>query len=114
MAQALRVQGKDIQSFGAMLRGRIDSSMAVDKLNGAIAGEPITLTQFHAIRLAIDKCLPSLAAMVLDVVDHRPQSVHDLNARLLMSGLDPLDITSEKAIAREDDSEGGHPEVEDA
>ena len=121
MNQPARIQGKDIQSFGNMLRSRIDSSLAVDKLNAAINGEPITLVQFNSIRLAIDKCLPSLAAMVLQIQDDRPESIHDINARLLASGLSDhifpdspaLEHAQENAIVSEKVVEAGTPAIED-
>ena len=109
MNQIARKPGSTLKSYGTMLRNRIDSSLAVDKLNSAIAGEPITLVQFNSIRLAIDKCLPSLAAVFVDVAPSGPSNIHDLNAMLLSSGLQPLDITAEKPIEAESVSDGGAP-----
>ncbi|GAF92632.1 unnamed protein product, partial [marine sediment metagenome] len=47
--------------------------------------------QFNSIRLAIDKCLPSLAAIMVEVRSDAPASIHDLNSMLLSSGLPALD-----------------------
>ena len=66
-------------------------------------------------RIAVEiwrKLVPSYAAVHMEVHDNRPQSIHDLNSRLLMSGLDPLDITPEKTIVAEDDSEAPHPPLD--
>ncbi|GAG04782.1 unnamed protein product, partial [marine sediment metagenome] len=76
---------------------------AVDKLNSAINGEPITLVQFNSIRLAIDKCLPSLAAVFVDVAPTGPSNIHDLNAMLLSNGLPALDSSPEPASAEKDE-----------
>ena len=113
MNQLDRQSGKNMRSFGTLLRSRIDSSLAVDVLNAAIAGEPITMVQFNSIRLAIDKCLPSLQAVMVDVAPTGPRDINDLNAMLLASGLQGIDNTAENVIDVESDSEGGTPAIED-
>ena len=56
------------------------------------------------------KLVPSMAAMHVEVHDARPQSVHDLNAMLLASGLDVIEHTPEKTqTATESDGEGDTP-----
>jgi hypothetical protein len=114
MGQPARYSESTMSSFGETLRQRIHSAKAVDKLNAAIAGEPITMVQFNSIRLAIDKCLPSLAAIMVEIKDDRPRTIHDLNAELLASGLDALDTgpqliesTVEKVEAVQENSQGG-------
>ena len=107
MNQLTRRPGKDLSSFGTRLRNRIDSTNAVDVLNAAIAGKPITMVQFNSIRLAIDKCLPSLQAVMVDVAPTGPRDINDLNAMLLASGLQGIDSTEENIIDAESDSEGG-------
>jgi hypothetical protein len=91
MQQVDRAPGNDLQSFGTMLRSRIDATNAVIKLNSLVNGDTeATPVQFQAIKLAIDKCLPSLAAILVEVKDDRPKSIHDLNADLLMAGVSTL------------------------
>ena len=93
MGQALRrTESKDIASFGDTLRKRIDAGMAVKVLNQAVRGDDVSRLQLDAVRIAIDKCLPSLAAVAVAIHDASPDSIHDLNALLLTSGVDPADV----------------------
>jgi hypothetical protein len=55
--------------------------------------------QRERVALAIwNKLVPSLAAMHVQIQDDRPKSVHDLNARLLLAGLDALPTDTAPAL----------------
>ncbi|GAG76504.1 unnamed protein product, partial [marine sediment metagenome] len=60
MGQPIRYSDSTGTSFGDTLRKRIQAAMAVDKLNDAVAGKDVTVTQLAAIRIALGKCLELL------------------------------------------------------
>ena len=91
MGQMDRRLGADNGAYMENLRSRLNAIGAIGKLNDAITGlTDLSHTQFLSIKLAIDKCLPSLQAVLVEVQDNRPSSIHDLNAMLLSNGLDAL------------------------
>ena len=55
------------------------------------------------------KLVPSMAAVAVEHHVEGPQSVHDLNAMLLSSGLEPIDNTEENVIDAVSDSDPGTP-----
>ena len=78
------------EPLNEMLVRTTNVGLAANALNLVLNGEAIPL-QRERVALAIwNKLVPSLAAIHMEVADHRPTSVHDLNAMLLSSGLDAL------------------------
>ena len=118
MGQALRATGmKDIASHSATLRSRIQAGIAIDKLNKAIQGtEELSVTQFNCIRLAIDKCLPSLQAVMIEMNVNDSQSPADLIAQALAAGIDPrqlFDMPEKKVIEHESLATPRTPEIDE-
>lgn len=75
--------------FGPTLRKRIDAALAIDVIHNALKGKETTRIQLDAAKVALNKCLPDLQAVTMDVTDKRMSSLHDVNARLLLNGLQP-------------------------
>ena len=118
MRQALRAtQMKDIASHSGTLRERIKAGMAVDKLNKAIAGtEELSVTQFNCIRLAIDKCLPSLQAIMVHMNVEKADSMPDLIAQAQEAGIDPsqlIDMPEKKVIEHDVVPDPPTPEIDE-
>ena len=89
MSMMADATGYRIRSFGETLRTRINVSMAVDKLNAAIMGKPITSRQLEAIRIALAKVLPDLKAVAVEFNDNTVTSKADIDSMLLAAGLKP-------------------------
>ena len=91
--------------FGHTLRRRIDAAQAVDKLNDAIAGRvELTGVQLGAIKVALGKVLPDLAAVQVSTDHDGPATLADVHGLLLAAGLKPeavlpaiVDSTSDSA-----------------
>lgn len=76
--------------FGHTLRRRIDAARAVDRLNQAIAGEvELTGVQLGAIKVALGKVLPDLAAVQVSTDHDGPATLADVHGLLLAAGLKP-------------------------
>jgi hypothetical protein len=94
MAQPLRSSALRPQSFWETIRERIDCAIAVDVVNGVIADgnyqeKPITVMQATMAWNVVNKMLPSLAAVQLQVADVRGTSMLDIKARANLLGIDP-------------------------
>ena len=64
--------------------------LAARTLNQGLDGLEVPL-QRERVALAIwNKLVPSLAAVHMEVSDSRPQSIHDLNAMLVLNRLEPI------------------------
>lgn len=70
------------------LRAKIQASQAIDTLNRVIQGtEEVSQTRLKAIQIALNKCLPDLQMVAVDINDNRPATMEDINSRMAMLGL---------------------------
>jgi hypothetical protein len=107
------------EPLNEMLVRTTNVGLAASALNLVLNGVDIPL-QRERVALAIwNKLVPSLAAIHMEVADHRPTSVHDLNAMLISSGLDALtgesqliDTPGDSDSAVGESETGAPPEVE--
>jgi len=88
---AYKQRDNELVSFGYTLRKRIEAGKAVHLLNQLITGEveEISLTRFNAMRVALNKCLPDLKAIELDITDKRQVTKEDIDQMLMEAGLNP-------------------------
>ena len=73
------------------LRKRLKAGQAVHVIHQAIAGEPVTRIQLDACRILLNKVLPDLQAVALDVSSDKPETMQDVSAQLLLAGINPDD-----------------------
>ena len=100
-----------------MLVRCVNIGRAAVTINEILDGQTVPIQRERAAYKIWDKLVPSMAAVQVDVRDHRPQSVHDLNAMLLSNGLDALpapgqviDSTGNSPVALEHSEEGAPPD----
>lgn len=93
-----------------MMVRTINVGLAARTLNDVLNHMDVPLQRERVALAIFNKLVPSMAAMHVEVHDARPQSVHDLNAMLLASGLDVIEHTPEKSqTATESEVEGDTP-----
>ena len=116
MAQPL-TKGEKPTAFYQRVRDRIDLTTAVDVLNAAMKSDkPLPAQKVQVAMFSINKLLPSMQAVAVQVEHKVAASWADIQAKALESGIDPLSlvpgkqlISKEKTIEHQDDSEGGLP-----
>ena len=99
----------------------VNVGLAAKVLRDVLEHKEVPL-QRERVALAIwNKLVPSMAAIAIEHRTEGPESIHDLNAMLLSTGLealttDPqvLDIVPEKVIASEEKLEGAAPRDSEA
>ena len=79
------------------IRDQIKVNKAVQIINAVLAGEreikgkPIKRNQEWLAWRVVDKMLPSLQAVSIDAQVNHVQTIQDVNAQLLMAGINPRD-----------------------
>ena len=103
-------------AYWETIRDRIDAAKAVEVLNDVIRGKKVPEQQARYSFATINKLLPSMQAVAVQVEHKVAASWADIQAKALESGIDPLSlvpgkqlIPKEKTIEHQDDSEGGLP-----
>jgi hypothetical protein len=103
-------------SYWKTLQERMKAGEAVDVLNRAVMGEDIPSKQLNTSMFYVNKLLPSMQAIAVQVEHKVSASMPDLTARALAAGLDPAvlfhgkrSITQEKKDSLVDDSEAPNP-----
>ena len=117
MPQAIRDSGKDLASYRDTMRKRIKLGRAITNINRAMEGEEVGMVALQTSMEVYKKEMPSYAAIAIEHRTTGPQSIHDLNAMLLSSGLDALpdspaqviDNVPEKVLSPVSVCEGGAP-----
>ena len=105
------------ESLSEVMRRSVSVRDAASILNDCMLGgkQPPTIQQERVALAVYNKMVPAYAALVVEIQDSRPTSVHDLNSMLISSGLDALTDTSqaidtvEKTDSPGEDSEGPVP-----
>lgn len=105
MNQALSKAARSLQARGVAARKRkgprktarpeairamMNVSQATHVLNAAVAGQPVKDVQLNAAKYVIDKFVPSLKAVAMQVSSTPSLKRADLEARMLSIGLDPV------------------------
>ena len=125
MAQSLRINGIERPAaYWETIQDRIDTGKAVTVLNHVVKGmkykeKDITALQATMAWNIVNKMLPSLQAIAINVTDHTTTNVGELLTQAAALGIDSADLFStpetnalilqEKVDSVSDDSEGGHP-----
>jgi hypothetical protein len=83
----------DKESLSEVMRRSVSVRDAASILNDCMSpgkDKPPTIQQERVALAVYNKMVPAYAALVVEIQDNRPQSVHDLNAMLVLNGLDAL------------------------
>jgi hypothetical protein len=113
----------DKESLSEVMRRSVSVRDAASILNDCMVlteGKPPPTIQQERVALAVyNKMVPAYAALVIEIQDSRPTSVHDLNAMLISSGLDALtgesqviDSVGDSDSATEESERGAPPDAE--
>ena len=70
----------------------IDVGQAARVIRNVLHGAEVRPQQERVALAVYMKTVPALAAIQVQVHDKQPDSIHDLNALLLTSGVDPADV----------------------
>ena len=125
MAQSLRINGiEKPAAYWETIQDRINTGKAVTVLNHVVVGKQykdkdITALQATMAWNIVNKMLPSLQAVAINVTDHTSTNVGELLNQAAALGIDSADlfstpetnslITQENSDSVSDDSDGGHP-----
>ena len=119
MGQVVRQSQAKPQAYWETLRERIDAGKAVGVLNRVVDGEVMPVMQATMAWNVVNKLLPSLQAVAINVTDHTSTNVGELLTQAAALGISPDQlfstpetnslITQEKVDSVSDDSDGGHP-----
>ena len=101
MAQNVRSAGKRPDAFWETIRDRIDTAHAVTVYNEYVAGKHDDLQRAALAWKAIDKQLPSMQALAIQVQEANPATKHDIDAMLMAEGINPDQAFGTKAEAIE-------------
>jgi hypothetical protein len=109
------------QSYWDTIRERIDCAMAVDVVNKVMRGETVAEQRARYSFAVLNKLLPSMQAIAVQVEHKVAPNRDDLIARALSRGIDPAIlfanhqakplITQDKLDSVPVDSEAPHPPV---
>ena len=111
MAQSLRNNNGTAKpaAYWETLRDRIQAGIAVDNLNAMISGTELPVQQERSTIFVINKLLPSIAAVSVEVSHKQAVSIDDLRNRAEALGVDPatlltqaIDSTAEKVESVQD------------
>ena len=112
MAQTLRTSGGAVKplAYWETIRDRLEAGNAVKVVNGAIVGDTTLLpSQIEIAWRVINKLLPSIAAVSVEVSHKQAVSIDDLRNRAEALGVDPatlltqaIDSTAEKVDSVQD------------
>ena len=97
MAQALRGNNGTAQpaAYWETLRDRIQAGIAVDNLNAMIGGTELPLQQERTTLFVVNKILPNIAAISVEVSHRQATSIDDLRNRAEALGVDPATLLSQ-------------------
>ena len=112
MAQTLRTSGGAVKplAYWETIRDRLEAGNAVKVVNGAIVGDTTLLpSQIEIAWKVINKLLPSIQAISVEVSHKQAVSIDDLRHRAEALGVDPsqlltqaIDSTAEKVDSVQD------------
>ena len=112
MAQTLRTSGGAVKplAYWETIRDRLEAGNAVKVVNGAIVGDTTLLpSQIEIAWKVINKLLPSIQAISVEVSHKQAVSIDDLRNRAEALGVDPatlltqaIDSTAEKVESVQD------------
>ena len=115
MEQAVKLNRKGEPLHEYLVRS-INIGLAAKTFNDMLQEIPVSPQRERAATTLINKLVPSMAALSVEVTDSRPVNVHDLNTLLTLNGLDALPLPgqaiehqSEKVNACEKTEEVGYP-----
>jgi len=94
MPQPLRDSSLRPASYWQTIRERIDCGAAITLLNRVVNGGECSQAQLQASMFIVNKLLPSLQAIPLDVTDQSANTITDLQAMALEHGVDPTLLLS--------------------
>jgi hypothetical protein len=89
MGQVVRWGKERPEAYWETIRERIDAGKAVGNLNRMVDGIELPAQQERATLFIINKLLPSLQAVAVQVQHTQPASKGDIDALLLSSGIKP-------------------------
>ena len=111
MTQSLRNNNGTAKpaAYWETLRDRIQAGIAVDNLNAMVSGTELPVQQERTTIFVINKLLPSIAAVAVEVSHKQAVSIDDLRNRAEALGVDPsqlltqaIDSTAEKVESVQD------------
>ena len=124
MAQTLRTSGGAVKplAYWETIRDRLEAGNAVKVVNGAIVGDTTLLpSQIEIAWKVINKLLPSIQAISVEVSHKQAVSIDDLRNRAEALGVDPatlltqaIDSTAEKVDSVQDQLDTPIPRDVDA
>jgi hypothetical protein len=121
MAQPIRNTQARPPAYWETVRDRIKCGKAVKNLNLMLKGESLDSQTERATYFTLNKLLPSLQAIAVQVEHKVSASMSDLEARALAAGMDPEalfhsrpSITQEKTDSPAESLEGPPPPELDA
>jgi hypothetical protein len=115
MGQPLRNTQARPPAYWETIRDRIKCGKAVDVVNQALNGDVLPTQQLNTALFVINKMLPSLQAIAVQVEHKVSATLPELEARALAAGLDPealfysKPLTQEKTDSLVDSLEGAPP-----
>ena len=101
MGQHVRTSKSKPDGYWKTIQERIDCAKAVTVLNSALHGADQKPSQLNTAIFVINKMLPSLQAVAVEVTHKAASTQHDLAAEALAVGIDPrylFDIPEKKVI----------------
>jgi hypothetical protein len=113
---ALEINGRPA-AYRNQLSDRIKAGKAVKVLNRVLGGEALPAQQVNVALFVVNKLVPSMQAIAVQVEHKVSATLPELEARALATGIDPsllfnthkLSITQEKTDSRADSLEGAPP-----
>ena len=78
-------------AYWEQIRDKLKTTEAAKVINRAIDGEPIEPLRLKACMYVVDKTLPNLQAVAMDVRTTQNNTMEDVNAKLLLAGIQPQD-----------------------
>ena len=119
MGQNVRQTAERPLAYWETIRDRINAARAVNVLNRVVDGEAVPAQQAVMSWNIVNKLLPGLQAIAIQVEDRTTTNVGELLNQAAALGLDQSDlfstpetnalITQEKSLPVQDQTEGGHP-----
>jgi hypothetical protein len=94
MAQPLRNTQARLPAYWETIRDRIEAGKAIKVVNQALNGDVLPAQQLNTAIFVINKMLPSLQAVAVEVTHKSAASKEDLEARALAAGIDPATLFS--------------------
>ena len=122
MGQPLRYSQVRPSAYWETIRDRIESAKAIEVINQALNGDVLPAQQLNTAIFVVNKMLPSLQAVAVQIEHKVAPSLPEIMARARAAGIDPAtlfstpatkpSITQEKTDSSADSLEGGTPPIE--